>query len=125
MPGANSFSVPPSDQRPSDIDLGALGRAIWAKKVLIIGPTLLVATAALFLVGKLTPLYKSEASLLIETSENAYTRPSTEQSQSAVAEADELAVTESGSAPDVARSGARSRTGSRSRQSSRIQSERR
>src|SRR5229473_521533 len=62
----------------TDIDLGLLGRALWRKKVLIAGLTLLAAALAFAAVNAITPRYKSEARVLIETRENAFFRPDAE-----------------------------------------------
>lgn len=73
-----------------EIDLAALRRALWARKALIILPTLLVMAATIFIVGRLTPLYKSEAQVLIESRDNVYTRPGNADRDRL--EADELAI---------------------------------
>src|SRR5256885_14524156 len=49
----------------ADIDIGALGRALWRKKFLILGLTLLTAAIAFAGVNFVTPRYKSEARVLI------------------------------------------------------------
>ena len=66
-------------RRPIDeLDLGALGRALWRSKRLIIGLTLLAAALAFVAVNLVTPRYKSEARVLIETRENIFLRPEAE-----------------------------------------------
>src|SRR5713226_10348684 len=60
------------------VDLGILGRALWRKKTLIAGLTLLAAALAFAAVNAITPRYKSEARVLIETRENAFFRPDAE-----------------------------------------------
>src|SRR5262252_2064624 len=62
----------------TDIDLGLLGRVLWRKKVLICGLTLIAAALAFLAVNVITPRYKSEARVLIETRENAFFRPDAE-----------------------------------------------
>jgi hypothetical protein len=57
-----------------DIDLTALGRALWRKKTLILGLTLVTAALAFAAVNFVTPRYKSEARVLIETRENIFLR---------------------------------------------------
>src|SRR5262249_19065014 len=57
---------------------GALGRALWRKKALIAGLTLLAAAIAFAVVNFITPRYKSEARVLIETRENIFFRPDAE-----------------------------------------------
>jgi succinoglycan biosynthesis transport protein ExoP len=61
-----------------DIDFSALGRALWRKKTLILGLTLLTAALAFAAVNFITPRYKSEARVLIETRENIFLRPDAE-----------------------------------------------
>jgi uncharacterized protein involved in exopolysaccharide biosynthesis len=61
-----------------ELDLGAVGRALRAKKLWVIGPTLLVAALTFAAVNLATPRYKSEARLLIEGRENVFLRPEAE-----------------------------------------------
>jgi succinoglycan biosynthesis transport protein ExoP len=63
-----------------ELDLRALGIALWRKKWLILIPTLLVAAATFFAVGLITPKYKSEAKIAIEGRENVFLRPEAEKS---------------------------------------------
>jgi uncharacterized protein involved in exopolysaccharide biosynthesis/Mrp family chromosome partitioning ATPase len=58
-----------------ELDIGALGRALWRRKLAIILPTLAAAGIALLAVYFVTPKYKSEARVLIETRENVFLRP--------------------------------------------------
>src|SRR5579871_4609482 len=58
-----------------ELDLGAIGRALWRRKTLIIGSTLLGAALAFLAVNLVTPKYKSESRVLIETRENIFLRP--------------------------------------------------
>src|SRR5215471_16783617 len=76
-----------------DVDLGALGRALWRKKALITGLTLLVAATAFAVVNLITPRYMSEARVLIETRENVFFRPDAEKSMERGAAVDQEAVT--------------------------------
>jgi len=55
-------------------DLRGLGRVLWAKKTTILGITLLVAAVAFAVVNTITPRYRSEARLLLETRENVFLR---------------------------------------------------
>ncbi len=75
----------------SEADLRAIARSLWAKKALIIGPTILAAAAALFISSSMTPMYRSEARVLVESNDNVYTRPEGA-STGELREADELAV---------------------------------
>src|SRR5262245_3869177 len=61
-----------------ELDLGAVGRALRAKKFWVIGPTLLVAALTFAAVNLMTPRYKSEARLFIEGRENVFLRPEAE-----------------------------------------------
>ncbi|MGV3633732.1 MAG: GumC family protein, partial [Pseudorhodoplanes sp.] len=63
-----------------ELDLRALGIALWRKKWLILIPTLLVAAAVFFVVGLITPKYRSEAKIAIEGRENVFLRPEAEKS---------------------------------------------
>src|SRR5262252_3203037 len=76
-----------------DIDLGALGRALWRKRVLIAGLTLLTAAIAFLIVNMITPRYKSEARVLIETRENIFFRPDAEKAIERSTTVDQEAVT--------------------------------
>jgi uncharacterized protein involved in exopolysaccharide biosynthesis/Mrp family chromosome partitioning ATPase len=88
---AQSMRDIPRTAPAGEVDVRAIGRSLWAKKVFIIGPTLLVAAIAIYAVGAITPKYLSEARILVETSENAYTRPAGTERDLEPA-ADELAV---------------------------------
>src|SRR5262249_83798 len=65
-------------QAAGELDLGALGRALWAKKARIIGLTLLAAAIAFVVVNLITPKYRSETRVLIETREKVFLRPADE-----------------------------------------------
>jgi polysaccharide biosynthesis transport protein len=80
-------------QADAEIDLGALGRALWRKKFLIVGLTLLTAALAFAAVSLITPRYKSEARVLIETRENIFLRPDAEKSLERSTTVDQEAVT--------------------------------
>ena len=66
---------PVVDQPDSDLDLPALGAAVWRKQRFIIIPTLLAALAAYVAVQVITPKYSSEARVFIEGRGNVYLRP--------------------------------------------------
>jgi uncharacterized protein involved in exopolysaccharide biosynthesis/Mrp family chromosome partitioning ATPase len=76
-----------------DIDFSALGRALWRKKTLILGLTLLTAAIAFAAVNFITPRYKSEARVLIETRENIFLRPDAEKTFERGTTVDQEAVT--------------------------------
>ena len=76
-----------------EVDLGALGRALWRRKYSILVLTLGAAGAAFLTVGLITPRYKSEARVLIETRENVFLRPEAEKaSEPATTTVDQEAV---------------------------------
>ena len=65
-------------QANGELDLGALGRALWGKKLRILALTLIAAALAFATVNLITPRYRSEARILIETRENIFLRPDAE-----------------------------------------------
>jgi uncharacterized protein involved in exopolysaccharide biosynthesis len=76
-----------------DIDLGALRHALWRRKFPILGLTLLTAAIAFAAVNLVTPRYKSEARVLIETRENIFLRPDAEKNTDRAATVDQEAIT--------------------------------
>src|SRR5262249_7398642 len=91
--GVQSDGRPGLPQVAAEIDLGALGRALWRKRVLIAGLTLLAAAIAFLVVNMITPRYKSEARVLIETRENIFFRPDAEKPIERGTTVDQEAVT--------------------------------
>jgi uncharacterized protein involved in exopolysaccharide biosynthesis/Mrp family chromosome partitioning ATPase len=67
-----------SDGTESDLDLSALGVALWRRKLLILIPTLLVGLVTLVAVNVVAPRYKSEAKIMVEGRENVFLRPEAE-----------------------------------------------
>jgi succinoglycan biosynthesis transport protein ExoP len=61
-----------------DVSLQAVGRALWRNKWPIVGPTLIMTAAAIVAVNWITPRYKSEARVLVESRENIFLRPEAE-----------------------------------------------
>lgn len=55
-------------------DLRGLGRALWQKRTLIMGVTLVAAGAAFLIVNAITPRYRSESRILLEARENVFLR---------------------------------------------------
>lgn len=55
-------------------DMRGLGLALWQKKNVIIGCTLIAAIGALVIVNSITPRYRSEARLLLEVRESVFMR---------------------------------------------------
>jgi len=87
-----SPSTRAGDSFNGDLDLPALGAALWRKKRAILGPTILVALIALVAVQTITPRYLSEARVFIEGRDNIYLRPDLDRDTGANA-VDEEAVT--------------------------------
>jgi uncharacterized protein involved in exopolysaccharide biosynthesis len=75
-----------------ELDLGALGRALWRRKVPILALTLAAAMIAFIAVSLITPKYKSETRVLIETRENIFLRPEAEKTAEPGAMVDQEAV---------------------------------
>jgi uncharacterized protein involved in exopolysaccharide biosynthesis/Mrp family chromosome partitioning ATPase len=65
----------------SDIDVRALGQALWRRKKWIIWPTLVATVLAAVAVNMITPRYKSEARILYEGRENVFLRADAEKAQ--------------------------------------------
>jgi tyrosine-protein kinase Etk/Wzc len=76
-----------------ELDVAALGRALWRRKGRIAALTLLAAGLALAAVNMVTPRYKSEARVLIETRDNIFLRPEAERLSERGATIDAEAVT--------------------------------
>jgi exopolysaccharide transport family protein len=76
-----------------ELDLGELGRSIWRRKRWILSLTLIAAGVAFIAVNVVTPRYKSEARVLIETRENIFLRPEAEKTSERAATVDQEAVT--------------------------------
>ncbi|MBV9975351.1 MAG: AAA family ATPase [Hyphomicrobiales bacterium] len=74
--------LPPGEafrrDRADDFDLGVFGRAIRARARPILGLTLMALIGSFVYVNLVTPRYKGEAEVLIESADNFYTRPATE-----------------------------------------------
>ncbi len=77
----------------AELDLPALGSALWRKKWKILGPTILVGLLALVVVQLITPRYMSEARVLIEARDNIYLRPDADKDPADRNVIDEQAVT--------------------------------
>jgi len=75
-----------------ELDLGALGRALWRRKIPIVALTLGAAVIAFIAVSLITPKYKSESRVLIETRENIFLRPEAEKTTEPSAAVDQEAV---------------------------------
>ena len=75
-----------------DLDLGALGRAMWRRRNWIIFPVIVVCGLTFVGVNLVTPRYKSEARVLVEGRENVFLRPDAEKSASESLVGDQEAV---------------------------------
>ncbi|HET7681658.1 MAG TPA: exopolysaccharide transport family protein [Xanthobacteraceae bacterium] len=58
-----------------ELELRAVGRAVWQRRWRILGPAVILSVLAFVIVNALTPLYRSEARILIEGRDNIYLRP--------------------------------------------------
>src|SRR5215510_9852485 len=76
-----------------ELDVAALGRALWRRKGRIAALTLVAAGLAFAAVNMVTPRYKSEARVLIETRDNIFLRPEAERLSERGATIDPEAVT--------------------------------
>jgi polysaccharide biosynthesis transport protein len=72
---ASKPSAAPIETVEGELDLRALGTALWRKRRWILIPTILAAVLAFLAVNMLTPRYLSEARVLIENRETSYSRP--------------------------------------------------
>src|SRR5262249_31963187 len=59
----------------AELDISALGTALWRKRWRILGPTILVGLLTLLTVQLITPRYQSETRVLVEGRDNIYLRP--------------------------------------------------
>ena len=75
-----------------ELDLGALGRALWRRKASILALTFGAAAMAFIAVSLITPKYKSETRVLIETRENIFLRPEADKTAELGATVDQEAV---------------------------------
>jgi succinoglycan biosynthesis transport protein ExoP len=75
----NSSSRPsgsiPAPAAESELDLGALGRALWNRKFAIFSVVAIAAVLSFLAVNMIAPRYKSEARVLIENRETSYSKP--------------------------------------------------
>jgi succinoglycan biosynthesis transport protein ExoP len=76
-----------------ELDLAALGGALWRRKGRIAALTLLAGGLAFAAVNMVTPRYKSEARVLIETRDNIFLRPDAEKALDRGGAIDQEAVT--------------------------------
>ncbi|EJW09532.1 lipopolysaccharide biosynthesis [Rhodovulum sp. PH10] len=76
-----------------ELDMRAIGRALWRRKWWFLVPTLVVALLTTIGVNLLTPRYKSEARILYDGRENVFLRPEADRSQLDRSAADQEALT--------------------------------
>jgi uncharacterized protein involved in exopolysaccharide biosynthesis/Mrp family chromosome partitioning ATPase len=76
-----------------EMNLGTVARAVWRRKLAIIGLTLIVGGGAFAAVSAMTPKYKSEARVLVEGRENIFLRPEAEKATSDRSPVDQETVT--------------------------------
>src|SRR5882724_6572382 len=79
--------------RDGELDLRSVGRVLVRKKWWVLGPAIAVAALTFVGVNLITPKYKSEARVLIETRENAFFRPDADKNIERDRTVDEQAVT--------------------------------
>jgi polysaccharide biosynthesis transport protein len=77
----------------AELDLSALGAALWRKKWKILIPTILAALVTIFVVESITPRYLSESRVFIEGRDNIYLRPDADKDNSDRSDVDEQGVT--------------------------------
>lgn len=97
IPVARSIPAPMPAPAMTDFggepDLRSIGHALWAKKTMIFGVTLLATAGAFLVVNSVTPRYQSETKLLLESRENVFMRADADKNQTDRATIDEQAVT--------------------------------
>jgi len=73
----------PHQSRPAspDIDLPTLGRALWRAKGTILGLAIGAGVLTFVVLSMMRPLYTSEARILIQNDESAFTRPADNQAR--------------------------------------------
>lgn len=85
--------VPTMTDFGGEPDLRSIGHALWAKKVMIFGVTLLATAGAFLVVNSVTPRYQSETKLLLESRENVFMRADADKGLTDRATVDQEAVT--------------------------------
>ena len=70
---------PKSYPADDDIDLATLGSALWRAKGAILGLAVLAGIVTFVGLSMMRPLYTSEARILIQNEESAFTRPTSEE----------------------------------------------
>jgi len=78
-----AFTAAAPNRPDGDIDLGAVARALWARRIWVLVPTLAVFVITFVGVQLVTPRFKSEARVLVEERENVFLRPEAEKTPDA------------------------------------------
>jgi uncharacterized protein involved in exopolysaccharide biosynthesis len=68
--------------RLDSLDLAALGQGLWERKLWVLVPALIAALCAVLFVMAATPIYRSEARILVLGKESVFLRPDAEKSGS-------------------------------------------
>jgi uncharacterized protein involved in exopolysaccharide biosynthesis/Mrp family chromosome partitioning ATPase len=89
---SQSMQPPSRDAKPEDIDVAALGRALWRAKTWIISLSILAGLVTFVGLSMVRPLYTSEARILIENDVSPFTRTATDQGRDQLQVLDEQAV---------------------------------
>ena len=76
-----------------ELDMSALGGALWRKRWKILRPAILVGLVTLLVVEVITPRYQSESRVIVEGRDNVYLRPDADKDTIDRAVVDEQAVT--------------------------------
>ena len=109
-----------SDQNPpgtEDIDIQALGRALWRAKGWILGLAIGAGAVTFIVLSMMRPLYTSEARILIQDDQSTFTRPADDDGRNPQQRVlDEQAVQKSSAGDHLARSRGRGDQGARSHQ---------
>jgi uncharacterized protein involved in exopolysaccharide biosynthesis/Mrp family chromosome partitioning ATPase len=90
---SKSQGTPPPVVFDGEPDMSGLGRALWRKKTTILGFTLIAAAGAFIVVNAITPRYRSESRLLLETRENVFLRAEADKNMGERSTIDAEAVT--------------------------------
>ena len=89
---SQSAQVRGQDADP-ELDMSALGGALWRKRWKILRPAILVGLVTLLVVEVITPRYQSESRVIVEGRDNVYLRPDADKDTIDRAVVDEQAVT--------------------------------
>lgn len=71
---SEAMDSPSADEKDVDIDVARLAGAVWARKLTILLCTVAFAGAAFAIAASISPSYKGDTQIVIESRESAYTR---------------------------------------------------